>query len=238
MPAELVQLMTTALAGGNVDEVSLVFEGMGYDFYAPIGWFLYLTKISPELHVGGVAADAQERESLLVTAQVNSPHPTAYKGTDPQTGAARYWDCAAITKWVTSPRDVALVGAPVIVPAEHVSMAVEAAKLGWTVNRQLRRFGRTAFSPPDLEIPTVVSYRFGASNYAYADPTSTSHHGTGADVSFDLALGTSDTSWAWNYALRGAERVDPADITAAVARNPPWHARVAHFDDDAEEWVL
>ena len=242
MPHQLVELMTTALTGGNIDEVSLVFEGLGSDFYAPIGWFLYLTKVSPEYLPG--AGDSRATASdvpptLLVSASVNAPEPTAYLGRDSATGAARYWDAAAIAAWIAAPRDADVAGAPVPELPERVDMALAAAGLGWCVSRQIRRYGHhVASSSPYLEIPAAVSYRFEAHNYSYNDVTSADHRDTGADLSLSLAVGTEEGSGTWNYALRNARRVEPADIMAAVAAAPPWHTPVAKFDEVAEQWVL
>lgn len=243
MPGDLVELMTMALAGGNIDEVNLVFEGMGYDFYGPIGWFLYLTKVSPELLAGSgdrsTATLNTNPAIVCVQAQVSNPVPTAFLGMDPQTEAAQYWDAVAIAEWIDTPRDTAATGDVMTVPAEHIRMAVDAAKLGWSVTQQIRRFGRGATSlPPDLEIPVAMSYRFDAHNYSYNDKSSNRHCDTGADLSLNLALGTDEESEGWNYALRNGQRVDPALITEAVAQNPPWHRPVAYFDEELDEWVL
>lgn len=245
IPAELVNLMKLALAGGNIDEVSLDFEGLGYDFYAPIGWFLFLTKVSPELRVhAGATPHADgvkslEPEMLRISAHVSAPEPTAYLGTDPQSGEAHYWDAAAIAQWIETPRDIGTVGAPVAAPDEHIDLAISAAKSGWCVTRQLSRYGHSP--DPSLvnrQIPTSVSYRFTAHNYAYNDETSAHHRDTGADVSLNLVLGIDEQAATWSYALQNAHRVDPMHITEAVAQVPPWYARVARFDEDLDEWVL
>lgn len=241
MPVELVELMTAALAGGNIDEVSLVFEGMGYDFYAPIGWFLYLTKVAPELTFATAQPDAIEQgpSTLLVSAQVNSPEPTAYLGADPLGGEPRYWNAEEIAAWIEAPRDVHAVGPHISVPSDHVAMAIAAAKLGWSVTRQVNRYGfhrAPAQSRPD--VPASVSYRFTAHNYAYADMAEKRHCDSSDDLSLSFALGTSDGKSTWSYGLRGAERIDPAHIVAAIGQTPPWHAAVAYFDNDVEEWVL
>lgn len=241
MPAELVELMTAALAGGNIDDVSLVFEGMGYDFYAPIGWFLYMTKVAPELKFATTPPNAIDDDPsiLLVCAQVNSPEPTAYLGTDPLGGEPRYWNAEEIAAWIEAPRDVQSAGSQVAIPSDHVEMAIAAAKLGWSVTQQINRYGFHSASGQALpDIPAAVSYRFTAHNYAYADMAEKRHCDTSDDLSLSFALGTSDRGSPWNYGLRGAEKTDPMHIVAAVGQTPPWHAPVAYFDNAAGEWVL
>lgn len=213
MPDELAELMERALAGGNVDEVSLVFEGLGSDFYAPIGWFLYLTKCERDLQAStdqDTAAANQGPEMLLATAQVHHPQVTAYLGTDPSNGKAQYWDANAIAEWITAPRDVETAGAAVAVEPAHVRMAIAAAKLGWSVSQQIRRYGHpTSSLPTDVKIPATVSYRFTADNYFYNDETSEYHRDTGAEVSMSLVLGTEDGKEGWNYALQGPNASTP-----------------------------
>lgn len=240
MPAELVELMTAALAGGNIDDVSLVFEGMGYDFYAPIGWFLYLTKVAPELKFATTPPNAIDDDPsiLLVSAQVNSPEPTAYLGADPLGGEPRYWNAEEIAAWIEAPRDVQSAGSQVRIPSDHVEMAIAAAKLGWSVTQQINRYGFHHAAESRSDVPAAVSYRFTAHNYAYADMAEKRHCDNSDDLSLSFALGTTDGRSTWSYGLRGAERLDPAHIVAAVAKVPPWHASVAYFDNAAEEWVL
>lgn len=243
MPAELCELMELTVAGGNIDEVSLVFEGLRYDFHAPIGWLLYLRKVAQELCVGldGKAGATISGPNLIcVASQVSTPAPTAYVGVCPQSGGARYWDAAAIKQWIAAPRHAGTAGDPVISPAEQVQMMVTSAKQGWSATREIRRYGRrhTTALIPSLNIPTSVSYRFEAHNYSYNDETSEHYRGTGAELSLSLALGTTEDSTTWNYALRDAKRADPAQIVAEVTQAPPWYTRVARFDERAEEWVL
>ncbi|ADK69020.2 hypothetical protein [Gordonia sp. KTR9] len=242
MPAEFAELMELAVAGGNIDEVSLVFEGLGYDFHAPIGWLLYLRKVAPELSVeaDGKTTSDSEPNLICVDSQVSRPTPSSYVGVCPRSGEAQYWDAAAIKRWIEAPRHAGTAGEPVMSPAEHVQMMVTAAKQGWSVTREIRRYGRrhTAALIPSLNIPTSMSYRFEAHNYSYNDETSEHYRGAGAELSMSLALGTTEQSTTWNYALRDSERVDPAEIVAEVSQTPPWHTRVARFDENLEEWVL
>lgn len=168
LPDELAELAHLALVQG-LDEVHLLFEGLGADFPASIGWQLSLTRIDPsvliELEINKdpelrAALDAAretmswnygpEVEGKLMVIRENTHRGdntlrvSAQVGSEVHAFRGRdepYLDVAQIREWILAPRE----GIPDLTDDERQAAEVEAErmvtawKLGWSAERTLSR---------------------------------------------------------------------------------------------------
>ncbi|MFK0244524.1 hypothetical protein ACIQUM_07485 [Amycolatopsis azurea] len=242
VPPELLDLARLALVTG-LDEVQLGFEGLGAHFPAPIGWILGMTRVD-DIHIAVIesqglsdtAALTRVPNHLRVTAQVGTS-AVAFRGI-----GEPYWDADNIAEWIRRSRP----GIDSPAETERAAFQDDAALMlgawqrGWTAERALRRGSQTgaAHSPYRIAVPMVVSYRFSALNYFYNVEGHIGHRDHGAPVSVDVLLSRASIGGDWIYSAIGLDRIPVERALATVDQAPPWHAEVAYFDDDLEDWVI
>lgn len=243
LPAEMIDLARLALSTG-LDEVDLGFEGLGADFQAPIGWSMILFRMTDP----GTAQHKQEH--LRITAQVGE-EPSAYH--PDHYPAEGMWGSAQIRQWILatpSHPDLAVSPARLGRAAETERM-VQAWKLGWSASRTLgwgeklnfeRRYSHLG------ELPLPVSYRYGSLNWFYNSEGHPEHRDNDTEVSYDIRLSRQGFDGKWIYISDGMDTLEDGgrqirhmsieDAHARVAEAPPWHAEMAYYDDELEDWVL
>jgi hypothetical protein len=243
LPADILELASLALTSG-LDEVHLMFEGLGADFPAPIGWQLLITRVDPmfELWPENHSSENQSGrpggvpDYLRVTAQIGS-EASAFR----QPSQA-YWGSEEIAAWLSTPR-AGISGPSAEEKAAHERDAdrmIAAWRHGWSAERALRRHTKASLEhrAPYETAPMVVSYRYSALNHFYNTEGHPAHRSNGTDISVDIHLSRKDLCGAdWLYSAVGSERVPVRDALARVTRRAPWYADVAYFDEDVEEWV-
>lgn len=168
LPNELAELAHLALVQG-LDEVHLLFEGLGADFPAPIGWQLNLTRIDPSVLIQleidkdpelRAVLDA-DREAMSwehgpeVEGKLKAIRENVRRGENTLRVSAQvgsevdafrgmdepYWNAAQIRQWILAPRE----GIPDLTDDERQAAEVEAErmvtawKLGWSAERTLSR---------------------------------------------------------------------------------------------------
>lgn len=172
LPAELSELARLAITSG-LDEVHLLFQGLGADFPAAIGWQLSITRTDPSylmdvaLDEAGLRDDpdeldwdrpAPERDAqiaaireqihqdnrLTVTAQVGT-EVSAYIGGD---GEDPYWNAAQIREWILGERPgIAPLDGADLAQAEHdADWMIDAYSRGWSMERVVDRGSAAAMA--------------------------------------------------------------------------------------------
>lgn len=266
LPDELAELAHLALVQG-LDKVHLLFEGLGADFPASIGWQLSLTRIDPSVLIqleidkdpelrAELNADTKMKlkvirenvhrgdNTLRVSAQVGS-EVDAFRGMDEP-----YWDAAQIRQWILAPRE----GIPDLTDDERQAAEVEAERmvtawnLGWSAERTLSRSQALSMEKITGKPGTICAqYRYSALNHFFNTEGHPAHRDNGTEVSIDLRLTRAGLAGEWTYSSDGMDElpgggylarvIPPEALLARVADTPPWHTEVAYFDEDLEEWV-
>lgn len=274
LPDELAELAHLALVQG-LDEVHLLFEGLGADFPAQIGWQLSLTRTDPSVLIeteidkdpdlrAELDADTEmswnyspEAEAKLKALRAkssggeNTLRVTAQVGTEVHAFRGRdepYWDVAQIREWILAPRE----GIPALTDAEkrgaetQARRMVEAWKLGWTASRTLGR-GSAMSAEKITGKPFVpcARYEYSALNHFFNVKGHPAHRSRGTEVSVDMGLSQDglDGGWLRRTPVRielDNETIEtsPEGIFERIAKTPPWHAEVAYFDEERDEWTL
>ncbi|QXV57432.1 hypothetical protein CVV72_10815 [Amycolatopsis sp. TNS106] len=227
----------------GLDEVHLGFEGLGAEFPAPIGWMLCLTRLD-DIHLAvletlGLAdteAHTHVPNRLRVTAQIGAT-VEAFRGL-----GEPYWDAGNVAEWIRRPRsgiDTA-TDAELAAFQNDAELMIGAWQRGWTAERSLRRGSQTeaAHSRHRIAVPIGVSYRFSALNHFYNVDGHPGHRDGGTAVSIDVLLSRASIGGDWIYSAIGLDRLPVESALATVHKAPPWHAEVAYFDNDIEDWVL
>jgi len=183
--------------------------------------------------------------TLRVSAQVGT-EVHAFRGIDEP-----YWNVAQIREWILTPRE----GIPALTDAETQSAEVEAHrmidawKLGWSAERTLSRDSAMSAEKITGKPGTVyVQYSYSALNHFFNVEGHPAHRDNGTEVSLDLRLSRAGLAGEWTYASDGMDELPgggyvprvlpPETVLARVVDTPPWHAEVAYFDDERDEWTL
>lgn len=233
-PASMLRLIKLALETG-LDKVSLGFEGMGYDFPAPIGWLLHLRRLD------SYAADEEEGNYLTISARIGH-EAEAYVG--PVDNEEPYLNEEQIAAWITAPRP----GARDYTPEEKAQFAQDtelflaALEKGWQSSRGLRRedaLGLEEHLPSQTPRPLVTKYNFAALNWFYGIEGHAGYNKNGTEVSENLTMiKAAITATAPYYCARGIERISQETLLAKLATQTPFFAPVAYNSEELDDWVL
>ena len=230
LPAELADLARLAITGG-LDQVGLLFEGLGADFPASIGWQLSLTRTDPAFQIGkaldesGLRDDdlldfdkpvdpvreaklAEIRESvhqgnhLSVTAQVGS-EVDAYVGGDDV-----YWGVERIREWILAERPV-----PAMSPEASTQMSrdaewmIDAWSRGWSATRKIDRGSAMPFARVSkrrsTEADLYPSFEFSALNHFFNIEGHPEHRSAGTQIAYDIHLTRVGLAGPWAYCSDG-----------------------------------
>lgn len=183
--------------------------------------------------------------TLRVTAQVGT-EVHAFRGRDEP-----YLDVAQIREWILAPRE----GIPALTDAEKRGAEVEAHrminawKLGWSAERTLSRDSAMSMEKAaDKHSAPYVQYSYSALNHFFNVKGHPAHRSHGTEVSLDLRLSRAGLAGEWTYSFDGMDELPgggyvprvlpPETLLERVVDTPPWHAEVAYFDDERDEWIL
>lgn len=230
-PEDLLELARLALTAG-LDVVHLGFEGLGADFPAPIGWNLMFSRVQPgSTH----ALDSPfSVDFVRINAQVDDV-PSAYV-------AGEHWDVGRLREWILADR--AGIAAPTGIErtnAEEDAELMTAAWLrGWSAERTIDRVTAESLTRAfGMDIPPLCRYMFTADNNFYCVDGHAAHRKTGAPTSIRLWMTRENLVNSWDLGIDEHLRpTENEEIVRRVTNIPPWHAEVARFDEELEEWVL
>lgn len=237
MPESMRKLIRLALETG-LDGVQFSFEGLSFDFAAPIGWLLHLSRLDPMV-VGDVPQDSNH---LTIGAQIGS-EPDAYVG--PVDGSeSPYLNVEQITAWITAPREAV----PAYTAAEKAQFTLDADLFldaidkGWSSSRQLHRNNAVML---DVHLPAEqphrihVTYEFSALNWHYSIDDHPASREMGAPISENRVLiKYSVTEASAFYSTINGQKTVESSVRDPLTRTAPWFAPVAYFDQALEDWVL
>lgn len=237
MPEPMRKLIRLALETG-LDAVQFSFEGLSFDFAAPIGWILHLSRVDP-IVVGHIPQDSNH---LTINCQIGS-EPDAYVG--PVDGSeSPYLDAQQIADWITAPRE----GIPAYTAVEKAQFAQDADLFLETIDKgwhPARTLGRHNALTLDELLPGAgphqihVTYEFAALNWFYSVEGHPASQEMGAAVSENRVLikrSITDVS-AFYCTIDGKKTVE-SSVRDPLTRTAPWFAPVAYFDRNLEDWVL
>lgn len=235
-PAELIYLVRLAIRQG-LDTVSLHFESLGADFPAPIGWMVNLDRYDPA-YVNHLNSSGQSEciscNHLTIMTQINSEiSGFTGEGTD-----ISQWGIKEIREWILADRpqvDTPDDDAEIAWQVDAMQMTT-AWKLGWNAKRSIQRMAGDRI---------YTEYTFEADNYFYNVVEHPAHRDTGTKVSEMMMLSKEGYSGEWVYAAiddldeyNRPTQIDPHAALDRLTQHPPWHAQVAYFDDELEDWIL
>lgn len=230
LPTELADLARLAITSG-LDKTALLFQGLGADFPASIGWQLSLTRTDPAFLIGKALDEsdlqgddlldidrpadpereaklAELRESvhegnhLTVTAQIGS-EVDAYVGGDDE-----YWDVKQIRKWILAER-------PVLDMSPEASMQlsrdagwmIDAWNRGWSAIRTIDRSQAEALAHvtgrETTEADLYASFEFSALNHFFNVEGHPEHRSAGTEVSYEIRLTRAGLNGPWIYCSDG-----------------------------------
>lgn len=225
LPGELRDLARLAVTSG-LAEVNLLFQGLGADFPAPIGWQLSLTRVDPSVLMGRALEGREdlrgglddpydeERErklevvrreafagnDLWVTAQVGSG-VSAFRGMD-----EHRWGPAEIREWILAgvSKDVVFSADDRAQLERDADWMVDAWARGWSVERSLD-VGMSLIEERRLgrRGPLHVSYTFSALNHFFNVEGHPEHRSNGTEVSFDIRMTRAGVTGPWMYVSDG-----------------------------------
>lgn len=243
LPAGMAELLRLALEAG-LDFVELGFESLDYDFAAPIGWILHLSRVDPMLIDGPAGSPESRANHLTVTAQVGS-QVNAYVG--PINSEDPYLNEAQIAAWIQEPR----AGIPEYTAEDRAALAGETKRFldalanGWSASREIRRHDRVMMNKhfeannPDM----VTVFKFSAPNWFYNIEGHPGNRENGTSTSLNLTVVSSKiTAPIPYYCGIDGVRSDAQTILGKIASPQPWFAPVAYCTEETEsedsEWVL
>lgn len=244
IPHVMLELARLAIEQG-FDNVSLGFEGLGYDFLAPIGWRVHLEPVSYEnasLDKAEVSTD-DGPDHISFWMMVDQNEPAAFIKVGPDSSAV-YWGAEQIRAWICRdrPGTMTLNDTDRAACHQHANQMLEAWSNGWVAER---RIDRTLSRVPQMtDYPAQVHQTFIAYNYAYG---ATEHPlDKDACIPYCRSLKISRKGLTGESYRQGAFvnhqlpfiLMELDDILAEIASPQPWYVPVARFDEDAEEWVL
>lgn len=244
IPHIMLELARLAIEQG-FDKVFLGFNGLGYDFPAPIGWRVHFEPVSYE----NASPDKTEVDTdgdpdhVSFAMVIDEEEPTAFIRIGPD-GSAVYWDAEQIRAWICRGRPGAMTldDADRAACRRHANQMLEAWSNGWSAERKIDR--ALSRVPQMADYPPQVRQTFTAHNYACGVIEHPLDKKAGA--SYRRSLEISREGLTGEPYRQGAFVDDQLpfipmgldDILAEITSPQPWYVPVARLDEDAEEWVL
>jgi hypothetical protein len=213
VPQELVDLALLAIKRGATN-VALVHESLGYDFHAPIGWLLWITRGDAEL------VPENELRVELITHQVGC-------------------DFDPTPAWLCAPD----VPEQTVIP-ELIDLFEVGIKNGWSVVYERKEADHHFFSRVFNErgLPLTLgmrhSLRATAHNWAYDEAARERGDQLSVEASLSLREGEIRDLVAFANDNDDHRQVDQAHVESLIRKAAPFFVPVAYHDADAEEWVI